>query len=73
MSNIAWRLSQSGHLLEIFKVDPGSRMLTLLQALRCSKPMNQETALKYIENNYPKNGSAVTLAAEALNAARRRT
>lgn len=69
MSNITWRVAPSGHVLEIYSVDPSTRMLTLLQSLKTAKPLSQEQALKYIENNYPKNGSAVTLAADALSQA----
>lgn len=66
MSSIVWRLSQGGHLLEIFQVDPATRKMTLLLPLKCSKPMTEEAARKYVENNYPKGGSSVVLAAETL-------
>lgn len=64
--SIAWRLSNNGHLLEIFRVDPESRKMTLIVPVKCQKPMTEEAARKYVQNNYPKDGTPVQLAAETL-------
>ena len=61
-----WRLSNGGHLLEIFKVDPTTRRAHLLLPLKRAKPMTPEEAHHYMNDNYPKDGSAVRAAAEAL-------
>lgn len=70
--SIAWRLSNNGHLLEIFEVDPNTRKMTLLVPVKCKNPLTEEAARKYVESNYPKAGSPVQLAAEALGMERRR-
>ena len=70
--SIAWYLSNNGRLLEIFEVDPVTRKMKLLVPVKCSRPMTEEAARKYVENNYPKNGTPVQLAAETLGIPPRR-
>jgi hypothetical protein len=61
-----WRILNGGHLLEIYEVNPETRRAELLLHLKRAKPMTLEEAHKYMNNNYPKNGSAVRAAAEVL-------
>lgn len=72
MENIAWRTLGGGFMLEVYKVDPVTRQMTLLIALRRTKPMSTEEAIKYVNDNYPKNGSAVQAAAEILGKVQKR-
>lgn len=63
---IAWELSDGGHSLDIFEVNPVTRELVLILPLKMSKAMTKEEALKYVNANYPREGTAVSKAAEAL-------
>jgi hypothetical protein len=67
MAEHVWRILNGGHLLEIFQVD-SSRQAKLLLHLKRTKPMSLEEAYKYMNDNYPKDGSAVRAAAEVLGA-----
>lgn len=71
MEHIAWRLLGGGHLLEIYKIDPVTRQMRLLLPLRRTKPMTEAEAAKYVNDNYPKDGSAVRAAAEVLDQRKR--
>lgn len=67
MESIIWRLQDNGRLLEIFRVDSRSRQMRLFLPLKSTRPMTEAEAQKYIDNNFPQQGSAVRLAAEALS------
>jgi hypothetical protein len=63
----AWRLTENGYLLELLKVDSdGTRKATIVLSLKLKDPMTEEEALKFVNSNYPKYGSSVSLAAERL-------
>ncbi len=70
MTTTAWRLSQDGRELVIYKVDEATRRLSLLMPLRRMKPMTEAEAQKYVDDNYPREGNAVRVAAETLSMAR---
>jgi hypothetical protein len=67
MDNIVWRLRDNGRLLEIFRVNPDTRQLSLALPLKVMKPMTQASAQKYIDDNYPKDKSSIQLAAETID------
>jgi hypothetical protein len=71
VSDITWKLSDGGRLLEIFRSDPRTRKLSLFLPLRATRPMTEADAQKYIDQNFPQRGSAVRLAAETLSSKRR--
>jgi hypothetical protein len=66
LKRFAWQLLNSGHLLLILEIDEAERRVKSVMSLKRSKPMTEAEALKYFNDNYPKDGSAVRAAAEAL-------
>lgn len=72
MSRIAWELSKDGKELDIYEIDSVTRRLHLILPLKRIVPMTPEEALKYVNDNYPPEGSAVRLAAETLGIVKRR-
>jgi hypothetical protein len=66
MNKIVWGLTDEGHSLDIFEVNPITRQIKLVLELKRTSPMSEEEALKYMNANYPPEGSAVRLAAESL-------
>lgn len=71
MEPIAWRLSTDGRELGIYKIDPATRRMTLLLPLKRNKPMTPAEAQRYVDDNYPKDGTAISVAADALGARRK--
>jgi hypothetical protein len=70
MEQIAWRLSPDGRELAIIKVDPVTRRVKEVMRLPRKTPMTPAEAQRYVDDNYPKGGSAVRVAAETLGSKR---
>lgn len=66
MDRIAWKLSDDGKELTIFRYDLQTRELRPLLPLKRSKPMTPEDALKFVNDNYPTDGNPVRAAADTL-------
>lgn len=73
MSHVTWGLSTDGYCLFISEFDPDSRKVLSSVEIRSKKPMTEEEAMKYVNRNYPKEGSPVGLAAEKLGIQVRKT
>jgi hypothetical protein len=65
MVRTAWTLSADGRDLSIFKIESTTRRLTLVLPLRRILPMTEAEAQKYVDDNYPNDGS-VRAAADTL-------
>lgn len=70
MELYAWRLSPDGRELAILKIDSLSRRVKEVMRLPRKVPMTEAEAQKYFNDNYPREGSSVKLAAETLGAKR---
>lgn len=70
MEHIAWRLSPDGRELAIIKIDSVTRRVKEVMRLPRKVPMTPAEAQRYVDDNYPKEGSAVRVAAETLGSKR---
>lgn len=66
MKLLAWHLTNKGRLLEIFEIDQETRKARLLMSLGAKFGMSEEEALKFFNNNYPRDKSSVGAAADQL-------
>lgn len=71
MTQYAWSLRDGGHLLVIYKLDSETRKILSILPLKRPKGMTEAEADKYFNDNYPKNGNAVKLAADILDTLKR--
>ena len=66
MELYAWKLSSDGKEFTVIKIDSLTRRVTDVMRLPRKTPMTEADAQKYFNDNYPREGSSVRLAAEIL-------
>jgi hypothetical protein len=72
MARTAWLLNEDGNELTIILIDPTTRNVRETLYLRRSRPMTSADAQKFVDDNYPEDGS-VKAAADALGLLTKRT